>query len=407
MSLDDVARKRVPVPDDMALFGPDDEDVNPLIVQARNDLTLLASKKFARGLGGMSLDDILAEADEPVPWFFHGLFTYGATGIICAEAKGTKTWIACELMVSASSGTPVFGKFHVTEKSWSLGCFLEDGKRGVRSRMRSLKLGRSRDFASVDTSRVRIEVRPKIDLENPMDVAWIIASARSMPEMPKLIVIDPLRNAHTADENASTDMQPVMDALSRIRDITGATVLTPHHMGRPSKDKAGQRLANRVRGSTAIFGSVDGAILIENKKFVRTDKGATWKSLIEVECREATPAPAFGLELDVQTENGDARVAGWCVHDDPAALTETEDQKADAQEEILKLLRAELAKDREAARQPRCFGGPELTERTGIPTRTIRRYLDDLAKGGDLTRSGRQWRAVDALDDERGGPNEP
>lgn len=400
MSLLSIANQRLPAPDDAALaMTVEDTETGRALQQAREDLALQSTSKLARGLGGLALDDLLAEPDEPIAWAVQGLLTKGAVGIIGAEAKGTKTWIACELMVALSSGTPVFGRFNVPERQWVLGCFLEDGKRNLKNRMRALIRGRN--ASHVDTSRIRVEVRPKINLQSADDQAWIVASARAMPEPPGIIFLDPLRNAHGAEENSSSEMQPIMDALARIRDATGACVMVSHHMGRPSKERQGQRLAHRLRGSTAIFGSVDAAILIETRKYQRTEQSATWKSLIDVELRELTPAPPFGLELDVQIEDGAAKVAGWAYHDDPSAMTESEDKKEGAEEKIVRLLEIELRSDRAMRRVPRHWSGPYLAEQLDMPLRTAQRHLRDLHRDGRVLQTGHGWRALDDLDEDQ------
>jgi hypothetical protein len=384
--------------------APDDEaPKNPAIAKAREDMALLSVGRTEKKLGGESLDDLMAEPDEPVDWLARGLLTRGAVGLIAAEAKGTKTWVGTELMIALSSGTPAFGRFEIPRRMWSLGCFLEDGRRNLKSRARAIKAGRG--AGGCDTSRIRFEARPKINLCSADDCAWIIASARAVQDAAGedlgLIYIDPLRNAHTAEENSATEMQPVMDALARIRDVTKANLLVPHHMGRPSKEKAGQRLAHRIRGSTAIFGSVDAAILIETKKYTRTNTSANWKNLIDVELRDLTPTPPFGLELDVQVSDGSAHIAGWSHYEDPKAMTETAEEGETAEEQVMRILTAELAGDRNMGRAPRSWSAQYVAEQTDFSRATAQRHMEKLTKEGRLLRIGRQWRAVDDIDEDR------
>lgn len=390
-----------PAADDEA---SDAAPVNPAIRKAHEDLALLSVSRTEKKLGGEALDDLLAEPDEPVDWLFRGLLTRGAVGLIGAEAKGTKTWVGCELLAALSSGTPAFGRFNVPRRGWSLACFLEDGRRNLKSRMRALKAGRN---GPCDLSRIRFEARPKINLQSADDRAWIVASARAVEDAAGepigLIYIDPLRNAHGAEENSSSEMQPIMDALARIRDVMkGANILVPHHMGRPSKEKQGQRLAHRLRGSTAIFGSVDAAILIETKRYMRAGDSVNWKNVVDVELRDLTPAPPFGLELDVRIDDGAAKVAGWAHHEDPKAMTETEGGEESTEDEIVKVLTGELRGDRNAGRTPRTWSGVYVGECVGVSRATAQRFMDKLTKAGRLIRIGRQWRAIDEIDEDDG-----
>ena len=55
------------------------------------------------------------------------------------------------------------------------------------------------------------------------------------PSEPGLIIFDPLRNIHTEDENDSKAMTKVTDAVRKIRDTTGASIVVTHHLRKPTK----------------------------------------------------------------------------------------------------------------------------------------------------------------------------
>jgi len=72
-----------------------------------------------------------------------------------------------------------------------------------------------------------------------------------------LIVIDPFRYSHGADENDSTEMMGIMQQL-RYCAVQGAAVVVLHH---PAK-----REGSTGRGSSAIRGAADVALLQELDK---------------------------------------------------------------------------------------------------------------------------------------------
>ena len=74
---------------------------------------------------------------------------------------------------------------------------------------------------------------------------------------PLLLIIDPLRDAHSGDENDSGEMKAVMDCL-RSYTTMGTAVITAHHVARYD--------GSMSRGSTAIYDAMDVALLQQKDK---------------------------------------------------------------------------------------------------------------------------------------------
>lgn len=66
---------------------------------------------------------------------------------------------------------------------------------------------------------------------------------------PKLVVIDTLARSMGGDENSTKDMNAFVQAVDKIKDEYGCTVLVAHHTGHGAKD--------RGRGSSAWLGALD------------------------------------------------------------------------------------------------------------------------------------------------------
>ncbi len=116
-----------------------------------------------------------------------------------------------------------------------------------------------------------------VDLLDPHDVTELTRAAIRID--PVLIIFDTLSRCHSGDENATPDMRAVMDALTGIRDRTGATVIGLHH---PPLAKQGRR---RGRGSSVVGADVD--TIIEVTKPERSDKG-------DLICRKQRDGDQFG-----------------------------------------------------------------------------------------------------------------
>ena len=80
--------------------------------------------------------------------------------------------------------------------------------------------------------------------------------AAGMPR-PALIVLDTLARCNDGDENSTTDMSKLIQAIDGIKAATGAAVLLVHHRG---------HVEGRARGSSALLGAADAVIGLEKDK---------------------------------------------------------------------------------------------------------------------------------------------
>jgi hypothetical protein len=71
----------------------------------------------------------------------------------------------------------------------------------------------------------------------------------------QLVIIDSLSQIMDGDENSKQDTQPVLNALRRIADKTGAAIILIHHANKQGG----------FRGTTAISGSVDLLVKVESE----------------------------------------------------------------------------------------------------------------------------------------------
>lgn len=82
---------------------------------------------------------------------------------------------------------------------------------------------------------------------------------------PRMVIIDPLRDFHSMDENDSGAMVQVLKPLRNWAANNDAALVIVHHSKKPQgpSSDAG-RTANDLRGSSAIFGAADGLLLLNN-----------------------------------------------------------------------------------------------------------------------------------------------
>jgi hypothetical protein len=103
-----------------------------------------------------------------------------------------------------------------------------------------------------------------------------------------LVIIDPLVMTHSLDENSSTEMAKVFQALKRISERTECTFLLVHHARKQSM--ASNHSAQRLRGSTAILGFLDSYFFLRQ---VRTGR----ISVEHAKSRHAEPVDDFTIDM--------------------------------------------------------------------------------------------------------------
>ncbi len=106
---------------------------------------------------------------------------------------------------------------------------------------------------------------------------------------PRLVVIDPLRNAHTLDEKDSGDLVRILLPLRRWAKENECAVIVVHHTRKTSPDNSVDRAftAQDMRGSSALYGLADGVIMITPRPQPMTftyaatfKRGKSWEKTI-------------------------------------------------------------------------------------------------------------------------------
>ena len=194
-------------------------------------------------------------------WLVEGLLPAGCCAILAAEPRIGKTWLAQDLAISVSSGTPFLGR--KTQQRNVLYVPAEDALPDFARRMHDLRRARGLPIGDgagswgvqVTSQRVRI------DLAAHRAALTAALLSRSCG----LLVLDPLALLHSADENDAGAMLGVLAEVRQLSRATGACVLIVHHMRKPSQSDGGRR-AHRVRGSNAVHGWCDVLLCLEQRR---------------------------------------------------------------------------------------------------------------------------------------------
>ena len=178
---------------------------------------------------------------EEQRWLVKDLWSEEGVGIIGAEPKCCKTFLALDLAVAVAAGAPCLRRFPVSRAGRVLLYAAEDPLDMVRRRLEGICAAGSLRLAALDI-QVITEPTLRLDLE---------AVRRSLDETvaklkPRLLVLDPFVRLHRIDENASGEVAPLLAYLRELQRRYAVAVLVVHHA---------KKGAGRVRAGQALRGS--------------------------------------------------------------------------------------------------------------------------------------------------------
>lgn len=235
--------------------------------------------------------------------------------ILGGVPKSRKSWLALDLAVAVASGQPMLDGRRV-QRGPVLYVALEDQEDDVRIRLRALGASRGLSPEDLDSLDLWVVGGTPLDLLDPGKVEEAMTRAvmafhgkhgASIPPRFALIVIDPLRDAHGANEDSSTEMRPVLGALRMIQRSFGGTVLVTHHLSKGG-GRPGGTVWERLRGSGAILGAVDAALMVDD---VESPEPGRLTATLHTLLRAGRGSQPVTVTLTIEDERGEAKVARW------------------------------------------------------------------------------------------------
>jgi hypothetical protein len=321
-------------------------------------------------IGFEPASDLLKAEFPNTPWLVSGVLPEKAVVAIAGEPKTTKTWAGLEVAIALSSGTKAFGEFSVPRPRGVAVFLAEDDRHSVRNRLRALAHAR-RLSPEEAVQQVYVRCRHSLDLQCDQHLCSLIASVRMLPDAIGLLILDPLRDLHQAEEDKSGPMSDVMGRLRALRDILDCAVVFIHHTSKSSRDTNARREGQRMRGSSAIHGAVDGGIYMSLSEEAENN----WKNKVLVELKAARGAGWFTLTLEVEDDaNGEAQKARWTF-----AKVDTSKAGDDLRAKIIQVLRAERQRN---PTNPKPIPAETLRRRVEAGTPRVNAALRELEAAG-------------------------
>ncbi len=104
---------------------------------------------------------------------------------------------------------------------------------------------------------------------------------------PRMVFLDPLRDFHSIEEKDSGPMNRLLRPLQQWAKKADATFVVVHHTAKKKKEE-GDYDAGDLRGTSALFGMADGALMISPRSegvihiVAKFKKGASWERTVQL-----------------------------------------------------------------------------------------------------------------------------
>lgn len=192
---------------------------------------------------------------EPVHWLVKGLWQKGKINAMAGFEKSGKS----RLMNYIIAGMPkegVLGLQTGEEQKILYLCGEEplavvNGRIGRYAKLQGME-DHNYDIDFIEAAAMRLDLKPQREAL----LNRLIDSDRNM------LVIDPWRRVHGADENDSSAMAPLYNDMRRWSNNFGITILVVHHTPKLSQDTDMNRIASWFRGSTDLPAILDTAAYV-------------------------------------------------------------------------------------------------------------------------------------------------
>ncbi len=187
--------------------------------------------------------DLLAEDDPgPTPWLVEDMIVDGAIIAAVGRWKTTKSYGLLDLCISIAAGEPAFGEHTIPIPGPVVFVNEESGRAALWRRLDSLCRGRRIDPERL-RGRLMLGANARVKLD---DARWQEELIQlGLTVAPRMFVFDPLARMKAAgrEENAQTDMAPLIEFMRLLRQETGAAVCFVHHTG---------HIGEQMRGSSDL-----------------------------------------------------------------------------------------------------------------------------------------------------------
>jgi len=213
-------------------------------------------------------------------WLIHDLWADQAVGIVGGEPKCGKSFLALDMVVSVAAGVPCLRRFPAARSGPVLLYAAEDALHVVRTRLEGICRAAAVTLADLP---IHVITAPSLRLDLAEDRQQLQTTVATL--RPVLLVLDPFVRLHRIDENASSEVAPLLAYLRELQRRFALAVVLVHHA---------RKGAGAVRGGQALRGSSELHAWGDSNLYVRR---VDERLLLSIEHRAAPSQSGLPLAL--------------------------------------------------------------------------------------------------------------
>jgi hypothetical protein len=195
---------------------------------------------------------------DEIAWAMKPIIPRGWNGFVIADPKSLKSYSLLDLLISLSLGLNWLG-FDVPRRMRTAILAREDYPDQTAWRIKHFLRGKRVEVARLEDFDDWMKVNTRAQqatwaIDNDEDLRLLIDRLKA--EKTEFLAMDVFRRLHFADENDNTEMQQILDRVTRIQGEVGCEIAIVHHA-----NKGGQgSVFHRTRGASAIHGWMEWGI---------------------------------------------------------------------------------------------------------------------------------------------------
>ena len=174
-------------------------------------------------------------------WLIADLWADEAVGIVGGEPKCGKSFLALDMVVAVAAGVPCLRRFPAARRGPVLLYAAEDALHLVRTRLEGICRAAAVTLADLP---IHVITAPSLRLDVVEDRQQLQATVAAL--RPRLLVLDPFVRLHRIDENASSEVAPLLAYLRELQRRFALAVVVVHHA---------RKGAHAIRAGQALRGS--------------------------------------------------------------------------------------------------------------------------------------------------------
>ncbi len=183
-------------------------------------------------------------------WLVDQIFRRNSVCVIFGASGCRKTWLAIDLAMSVSTGTPFLDQFKV--KQGKVFYIISEGADDFELRSIAWSENKDIDTPSID----EFAYRPGFyDFNQDGSVDAVIAHIQERLGEADMIIVDTLSKNFIGDSDKNESMAMFLSRMEELREKTGATIVVIHHSGWGN--------THRERGGSSLRCGVDTSVLVE------------------------------------------------------------------------------------------------------------------------------------------------